>query len=364
MTHQHHLLRPLPLLIGLAPASSATPGQTSLKGRVTDNGNNPVGFANVSLKGGETAVNTVSDSLGRYSFSNLKPQNYTLVISFLKSARTMTIQLNHDTTIDAALDVSEKSLAGVTVSGRKPLIERKVDRLVFNVDNSVAATGGDGLDVLKITPGVKVTDDQLQIIGKSTLKVMVNGKFVQLSGDNLIAYLRSLPASSIQSIEVITTPPAKYEAEGNSGLVNIVLKTARLDSWNASVRGSLTQNSLLGYGAGGRIDYQKGRLSLFADAGNAEYQKTNHYHNEIYYPVQTWSSDRATPSSFKNTYARVGIDYALTHRWSVGGQYEGDFSRSSLNTSSTTTILSSAQPGGQLYPVAGLYPVPEHRQLL
>ncbi|MBS1605448.1 MAG: TonB-dependent receptor, partial [Bacteroidetes bacterium] len=341
MTHQLHLLRPLPLLIGLALAGTAALGQRSLKGRVTDNGNNPIGYVNVSLRGdGATALNSVSDSLGRYSFSDLKPRTYMLVFSYLKVIRTITLNLTEDTTVDVALGISDGSLAGVTVSGRKPLIERKVDRLVFNVDNSVAAVGGDGLDVLKITPGVKVTDDQLQIIGKSTLKVMVNGKFVQLSGDNLIAYLRSLPASSIQSIEVITTPPAKYEAEGNSGLVNIVLKTARRDSWNASVRGSLTQNSLLGYGAGGRIDYQKGRLSLFGDAGDAEYQKTNHYHNEIFYPVQTWSSDRATPSSYRSAYARIGLDYALTRQWSVGAQYEGDFSRSTLNSSSTTTIFS------------------------
>lgn len=348
MKHTTHFckqyLRPVPLMMGLFLTGAAAIGQVDLKGKVTDDHHSPIGYVNIELKGtGGAAMHSVTDSLGHYSFQHLEARGYSLVASFLNSTQTLPVVLTTDTSIDIVFDLSDKSLAAATVSGRKPLVERKVDRLVFNVDNSVAAVGGDALDVLKVTPDVKVTDDKLAIIGKSSVKVMVNGKLLQITGDNLIAYLRSLPASSIQSIEVITAPPARYEAEGNSGLVNIVLKQARQDSWNASVRGSLTQNSVLGYTDGARFDFQKGKLSFFADAGDADYRRTNSFHNEIFYPGQTWISNRSMPSDFRSNYARVGADYAVTPMWSVGGQYEGDFSRQTVNATSATTVYGAGQ---------------------
>jgi len=130
------------------------------------------------------------------------------------------------------------TLQTVTVTAQRPLIERKIDRLVFNVENSVAATGGDALDALKVTPGIQVQNNQIGMIGKSGLAVMINDRILNLSGDDLINYLKSIKSDDIQSIEVITTPPAKYDAEGNSGIINIKLKKAAPNSWSASISGA------------------------------------------------------------------------------------------------------------------------------
>ena len=116
------------------------------------------------------------------------------------------------------------------------MIERKVDRLVFNVENSVAATGGNGLDALKLTPRIKVQNDEISMIGKGSVAVLINDRIVPMSGTDLATYLKSLNAEDIKSIEVISNPPAKYSAEGNSGLVNIVFKKSKNDAWNASLR--------------------------------------------------------------------------------------------------------------------------------
>lgn len=126
----------------------------------------------------------------------------------------------------------------MAVSARKKLIEQKVDRLVFNMENTIAASGGDSLDALKITPGLRVENDKISMTGKWSLRVMVDGRMLHLSGEDLMSYLKSISADDIKSIEVIITPPAKYEAEGNSGLINITYKKGRKDAWNADLRSS------------------------------------------------------------------------------------------------------------------------------
>ncbi len=118
----------------------------------------------------------------------------------------------------------EKEIQEVEIKARKKLVERKIDRLVFNVQNSTSATGGDAMDALRVTPGVKVINDKISIIGKSGVSVLIDDKIMHLAGDDLANFLKTIPSDQIKSIEVITTPPAKYDAQGNGGLINIVLK--------------------------------------------------------------------------------------------------------------------------------------------
>lgn len=107
---------------------------------------------------------------------------------------------------------------------KEKLIEQKVDRMVFNVANSVASQGMSGLDAVKNTPMVRVQNESVSIVGKGGVSIMVNDRMLNLSGSELTNYLQSLRSDDIARIEVITTPPAKYEAQGNSGIINIILK--------------------------------------------------------------------------------------------------------------------------------------------
>ncbi len=230
--------------------------------------------------------------------------------------------------LDIKLDSLERvlNLKEVTVTAKAPVFVRKTDRLVFNVENSVIATGGDVMEALRITPGLQVKDDKITMIGKSGMSVMVDERLVPLSGESLISYLRSIPTASIKSIEVISMPPAKYDAAGNSGIVNIVLKKARNNSWNMNVRGSYTQATYASGDGGIDFNYKKDKLSIFSTLHHSSGKSLYKMKNIIYYPTETW----IIQSPFKNLYhyssANIGIDYDITDKWKIGGVYYYDLS--------------------------------------
>ncbi|MDO5616292.1 MAG: TonB-dependent receptor, partial [Cruoricaptor ignavus] len=136
---------------------------------------------------------------------------------------------------DSINKIVEKQIQEVEIKAKKKLIERKVDRLVYNVENSVAAQGGDAMDILKIVPGIKVQNDKITMVGKGRILVLVNDRPIQISGDDLANYLKTLKSDEIEKIEVMSNPPAKYTAEGNSGVLNIITKTTKKNSWNGNL---------------------------------------------------------------------------------------------------------------------------------
>ena len=152
-------------------------------------------------------------------------------------------------------------LKEVTVTANKPLVERKIDRLVFNVENSIAAKGMDLMQALALTPMLRVDDNSISIVGKSGVSVMINGRILNLGGTDLANYLRSLRSDDIAKIEVITTPPARYEAQGNSGMINIVLKKNPAIGWSGSASSTYAQATYPGYANNLNLNYQSHKLS-------------------------------------------------------------------------------------------------------
>lgn len=151
-----------------------------------------------------------------------------------------------------------KTIDAVTVNGKKVLVERKVDRLVYNVQNSMLSQGSSGMEVLAGTPLLKVDEDKglISIAGKNGVSVMVNDRMLNLSGIELINYLRNLRSENILKIEVITTPPAKYDAQGNSGIINIVLKKNQNPGWNGYLNTNYNQKTYAGFTSVAGLHYQ------------------------------------------------------------------------------------------------------------
>ena len=147
----------------------------------------------------------------------------------------MCIRDSSNTAKTIALQPEGNQLKEVTTIASKPLLERKTDRTIFNVGSSVTAIGADGYEVLGKAPGVKVNNGGVSIVGKSAVSIMINNRLVRLTGTELEAYLRSLSATNIEKIEVITTPPARYDAQGNAGIINIVLKKSDKQGLNGNV---------------------------------------------------------------------------------------------------------------------------------
>jgi iron complex outermembrane receptor protein len=145
------------------------------------------------------------------------------------------------------MQTGSTELKAVTITATKPLIERKIDRTVMNVENSVLAAGNTAMEILERAPGVTVDkDDNISLKGKQGVTVMINDKLTYLTAAQLATLLRSTDGNTIKSIEIITNPSAKYDAAGNSGIINIKLKKNAQSGTNGSITVALGQKASTG----------------------------------------------------------------------------------------------------------------------
>lgn len=199
-----------------------------------------VPFATVALMNGQKLITgTTTDEAGTFVLSTIPQGAYTLAISFV-GYRTKTVPVTISSerpsiqlgTISIAPE--GKTLGEVTVAGQKALVEDKGDRLVYNAEKDISNAGGTAADVLRKVPTLSVDlDGNVQMRGNGNIKVLINGKPSAMMARNLADALRQMPANVIKSIEVITSPGAKYDAEGSAGVINIITKKA-LQGFNGS----------------------------------------------------------------------------------------------------------------------------------
>lgn len=230
-------------------------------GKIVDQQNQPIAFANVvAYKKADNTLITgvISDENGNFNLKTNETSMY-LEISFVGfQSEKITPTTNNVGTI---ILKEEGQLDEVVITARKKMVEQKVDRLVFNVENSIASQGMGGIELLQKTPLLSFDENQgLSIIGKGNVRVMINGRILNLSERELTSYLQSIQSSNIKKIEVITTPPAKYNAEGNSGLINIVLKQNANLGISGTVNASIERNSVTGFRTGATLNYQTNKV--------------------------------------------------------------------------------------------------------
>lgn len=286
---------------------------------------NTIEFANVFLTdtNNQIITGTITDDYGFFNLSAIEG-NYTLTISFIGYedwSKTILLKSNQDIGV-IILNEDSSKLDEVVVTARKKLIERKVDRLVFNVENSIAATGGNAVDALKVTPRIRVQNDEISMIGKNKMVIMINGRVQQLSGKDLTSFLESFSSDGIKSIEVLSNPPAKYSAEGNSGLINIVTKKGHLDAWNASLRSSYRQATYATGYAGIRLNLQKGKFTIQSSFDYYNGSTAPVETNQIYYPEITWRTADNRRDFINSFSVRLGLQYKINHQLSTGFSYK------------------------------------------
>jgi len=247
--------------------------------------------------------------------------------------------LNQDLNLGEILSFENTNqLSEVEIVAKKRIMETKIDRTVFNVENSVRSNGLDGYELLKGTPGVSIQGNTINMIGKTNVSVMVDDRIVTLSGEDLNNYLRSISSENIKSIEVITTPPAKYSADGNSGLINIKLKKAADDSWAVTLRSSYLQSTYPTFASGIGITYNKNKISLFTDFVKQQGSNKITESADTYYTDEDWIS-RTVREDFVDVYRGIfNLDYKLTSKSSVGAKYIGLFNNPDIDDSNNTII--------------------------
>jgi len=325
--------------------------QTGIHGAITDPKDRPLANANVLLlnaKDSSLAKGTVTTKTGEFSFSNIPTGTYFVSATFVgfKQIYSNVIALTtaNETQKIATLRFieSEVTLTDVKVTAKKPLIEQKMDRMVINVAGSITAAGNSALEVLERSPGIMVDrqNNSISMNGKSGLVIMINGRISRLPVASVVQMLAGMNAANIEKIELITTPPANFEAEGNAGYINIVLKTNTQYGTNGSY--SLTA----GYGegvvssAGLNFNHRKGRINLYGDlaASQTNYTQDFSFYRKVVYQsknIETYTnSDRdiSTP----NYDGRLGLDYELNKKTIIGALvnvFDNRFSMTAQNTS-------------------------------
>ena len=316
------------VMVWVALASMATllPAQTyRLSGCVQDENRQPVEVANVLLKQAKDSIyitGMLTDTQGCFSFDQPLGE-YLLHITLIGSEDLyVPVVLRGNKNVgELTLKSSSALLDEVTVTAARPVIKRLVDRVVFDAHNTIASAGGSALDLLREVPGLQVGQNSIGIIGKGGIKVYINDRETKLSGDELIDYLRSYDASQILKVEVITTPPSKYDAAGNAGIINIRLKSRPKDYVGGTASASYSAGEKDNYGYGGvSLNLSKGRVSSFLNGGTTQGNYETREKNYRYFPQNTWNS-RADYTNYMNSfYLQGGVDVSLERDWTVGMQ--------------------------------------------
>jgi len=299
-------------------------------------------FANVILQdeNNKFIAGVVTDEKGAYSF-NSKKGKYNISISFIGYEEWNKKILINDENVDLGsitLIESENILGEVIIATNRPTITREVDRLVFNVENSIASAGGDALNILKVAPGVQVQNDQISLIGKSGVNILIDGRILNLSGDDLSNFLKSISSDDIKKIEVITNPPAKYEAEGNSGLINIVYKKGRNNKWSNSITAAYIQTTYPAYSLRNTFSYKKNKIKFLANISGKIGDEAVIERSTILYPTTTWTDNGKRIDQQDYIAGRIALDYDINSKSSIGIQYLGNYKKPNIKDKSDLFI--------------------------
>lgn len=269
------------LVLNFAQAQTPT---YNLTGQIIDNNNQPIAGASVGLlaaKDSAVLKTLVGDVNGRFAFDNIRNGNYLITVTAIGFARYKSAVLlvtGKSLSLPAIqLHAANTALKEVAVTGQKDFVEQKIDRTVVNVNALISNTGTNALEVLQKAPGVFVDQDgNITLKGKGGVMVMIDDKPTYLSAANLATYLRSLPSSALDKIELMDNPPAKYDAAGTAGVINIKTKKNAIKGFNASF------NSTYGIGFYSRwreslnMNYRVNKVNIFANLSynnNQTYRK-------------------------------------------------------------------------------------------
>ncbi|WP_345236519.1 outer membrane beta-barrel family protein [Hymenobacter saemangeumensis] len=261
-----------------APAAPVTPPVStgSLNGAVLDSlGRQPVAYATVVLlpaEGDKPITGVAADDAGKFTLTKLVPGSYRLRASYVGFAtRTRAVTVTDGASQVSAfyLPTAATALGEAVVVGTKPVVEVRPDRLVYNAEQDVSNAGGTAADVLRKAPLLSVDGDgNVKMRGSGNFKVLVNNKPSPTLASNLAEALKGIPAEQIQSVEIITTPPAKYDGEGTAGIINIVLKKGVNRGLNGRLSGSTgNRNS----NVNASLNFKKGKVGMTSSLGTGRW---------------------------------------------------------------------------------------------
>ena len=321
-------------------------GNGRISGTVKDSTNQQVAveFANVALIDPSTnkpVDGAMCDVKGKFTLTKLAAGHYTVAISFLgyetKTIKNLIIS-DKKTEVDLGsvmIGQSAKVLKEVVVEGQKNLVEEKVDRTVYNAENDMTTKGGDATDVLKRVPMLSVDmDGNVSLRGSQNIKVLINNKPSTITASSVADALKQIPADQIKTVEVITSPSAKYDAEGSAGIINIITKKNTMQGFSLNVdESSGYRGSNLSLNGG----YRKGKMGFtLGGFGRAGYNINGTFGN-----LQNTTQMNAAKDT---TYRTLNQQNAATHSNNLGGNYTLGWD---YDINKTNNLAASVRFGGR-----------------
>lgn len=325
-----------------------------LSGTCADEAQKPAEFVNIALyKAHDSSLVKVvpSDDKGYFEFDNIAYDTYFFKISgisfetYTSSAFVLSAEKTNINFPDIVLKQGSTSLKEVTVTTNKQFIERQLDKLVVNVENSIVSAGNTVLEVLQRSPGVTVNEESgVNMKGKSGVIVMIDGKPSPLSGTDLIAYLKSIPASNIQSIELISNPSARYDAAGNAGIINIKFKKDKRQGFNGSVTLGYGQGVYPKPSAGTNFNLREKKWNLFGSYSYSQPQNFTYFYihrkffDQDHKLASTFEQESYTKQPMISHNMRTGLDVYASKKTVVGVMVNGNWNQAERNGNTNAVI--------------------------
>lgn len=342
------------VLIFIGIASFAQQTSTKIKG-VIENNSKGLEAATVSVlnaKDSSLVKMGISNKTGQFEIENLKPSTYLIKISVVGFndyySEIIDLIKNPVTNLSTiSLINADKGLKNVVVTTKKPFIEQKIDRLIINVEASPSNTGSTALEVLEKSPGITVDKDgNISLKGKAGVVVYVDGRPTYLSASDLASMLRNMNSSQIELLEIMTNPPAKYDAAGNSGVINIKTKKDKKIGFNGSVTAGVTQGFYFRNNQSLSLNYRTKKVNLFSNLSRSENKRRQgldilrHFNDVNTKELLSTFDQKAVMISKDNSYNfKFGLDYFISKKTTLGFVINGFSNPENTVNNNTTDIF-------------------------
>lgn len=344
------------LLLSIYSRAQIQDSTVTIQGKVVNVSTKPLENASVGLqlvRDSSIIKNTITDKDGIYIFKNAQPGQYRIVFSavgFKKIYSDIFSVIDQSIQIPTiTLELKAEQLKGVVITANKPMIENKKGKMILNVDASPTNAGTTALELLEKAPGVTVSNEgQISLKGKSGVLILVDGKPTYLSGNDLAALLKNMSSSTIDQIEVMTNPPAKYDAAGNAGIINIKTKKSMMKGANGNISTSYIQGVYAKTSNTINLNYRNNIINVF---GNYNYSYW-HGFQELDLNRNFYTSDRKQISSSidqtstmphisNNHRAKIGLDYTINKKNIIGIVLTGSTENENQSSQSRSNLRDS-----------------------
>jgi len=346
---QRYYLVLVALFSVLSTFSQTQQNTTQIKGQIFNPEKKPAMFSTAILLNQDSVIvkGVLTGEDGKFVFDNMNAGKYFVKVTNIEFktfvSKPVQIRKNEQVVLDSIKLVTNSiKLSTVEIVGRKALVEVHSDKTVFNVASSVNSSGNNGLELLSKAPGVVVDmDNNIILQGKSGVQIFINGRPSRLSGKDLTNFLESIRSDNIESIEIITNPSSKYDAEGTGGIINIKLKKNVSSGFNGNVIGSYSKGELPRSSIGTTLNYSGSKTNVFSTINYSDDKfltniKESSYQNEFLIDKDSKSQFHRKSYNFSG-----GIDYAINTRQSISMDGRAFINRSNQELNSINGIYDS-----------------------